>query len=70
MKQRDRSKCLLSIDIMLGKENPVPPRIVCVNNKTNRKDWLAFVCTDLELSVKKIFPIYDKRWQIEVFFKT
>lgn len=69
-KQRGRSKYLLSVDIMLGKEKPVAAKIVCVRNKANRKDWLAFVCTDPELSEEEIIRIYGKRWQIEVFFKT
>jgi len=27
---------------MVGKENPIPAKIVCVRNKANRKDWLTF----------------------------
>lgn len=69
-KRRGRSKYLLSIDVMLGKENPIPAKIVCVRNKANRKDWLAFVCTNPELSEEEIIRIYGKRWQVEVFFKT
>ena len=69
-KRRGRSKYLLSVDIMLGKENPFPAKIVCVRNKANRKDWLAFLCTDPALSEEEIIRIYGKRWQIEVFFKT
>ena len=45
---------LLSIDVMAGKENPVPAKIVCVRNKANRKDWLAFICTDPTLSEEEI----------------
>ena len=55
---------------MVGKENPIPAKIVCVRNKVNRKDWLAFICTDTTLSEEEIIRIYGKRWQIEVFFKT
>ena len=69
-KRRGKSKYLLSIDVMVGKENPFPARIVCVRNKANRKDWLAFLCTDTTLSEEEIIRIYGKRWQIEVFFKT
>ena len=69
-KRRGKSKYLLSIDVMVGKENPVPARIVCVRNKANRKDWLVFLCTDTTLSEEEIIRIYGKRWQIEVFFKT
>lgn len=69
-KRRGRSKYLLSIDVMVGKENPIPAKIVCVRNKANRKDWLAFICTDTSLSEEEIIRVYGKRWQIEVFFKT
>ena len=69
-KRRGRSRYLLSVDVMVGKENPIPAKIVCVRNKANRKDWLAFVCTDIALSEEEIIRIYGKRWQIEVFFKT
>ena len=53
-KRRGRSKYLLSVNVMVGKEK-LPAKIVCVRNKKNKKDWIAFICT---------------RWQIEVFFKT
>lgn len=69
-KRRGRSRYLLSVDVMVGKENPIPAKIVCVRNKANRKDWLAFICTDMNLSEEEIIRIYGKRWQIEVFFKT
>lgn len=69
-KRRGRSKYLLSVDVKIGKENPIPAKIVCVRNKANRKDWLAFVCTDTTLSEEESIRIYGKRWQIEVFFKT
>ena len=48
----------------------LPAKIICVRNKANRKDWLAFVCTDTSLPEEEIIRIYGKRWQIEVFFKT
>lgn len=69
-KRRGRSRYLLSVDVMVGKEEPIPAKIVCVRNKANRKDWLAFICTDTGLSEEEIIRIYGKRWQIEVFFKT
>ena len=40
-KRRGRSKYLLSVDVMAGKENPILAKIVCVRNKANRKEWLA-----------------------------
>ena len=69
-KRRGRSRYLLSIDVMVGKDNSIPAKIVCVRNKANRKDWLAFICTDTSLNEEEIIRIYGKRWQIEVFFKT
>lgn len=69
-KRRGRSKYLLSINVMIGKEEKIPARIVCVRNKKNKKDWIAFICTNPELSEDEIIRVYGKRWQIEVFFKT
>lgn len=60
-KRRGRSKYLLSVDVIVGKENPIPAKIVCVRNKANRKDWLAFICTDTSLSEEEIIRIYGKR---------
>ena len=69
-KRRGRSKYLLSVNVMIGKEQKLPAKIVCVRNKSNKKDWIAFICTNIELSEEEIIRIYGKRWQIEVFFKT
>ena len=69
-KRRGRSKYLLSVNVMVGKEQKIPAKIVCVRNKNNKKDWIAFICTNPELSEEEIIRIYGKRWQIEVFFKT
>ncbi|OUO25101.1 hypothetical protein B5F86_13640 [Lachnoclostridium sp. An298] len=68
-KRRGRSKYLISVDVMVGKENPIPAKIVCVRNKANRKDWLAFICTDTTLSEEEIIRVYGKRWQIEGSFR-
>ncbi|MCF2643675.1 transposase, partial [Roseburia hominis] len=69
-KRRGRSKYLLSVNVMVGREQKIPAKIVCVRNKRNRKDWIAFICTNPDLSEEEIIRIYGKRWQIEVFFKT
>ena len=69
-KCRGRSKYLLSVNVMVGKDQKIPAKIVCVRNKLNKKDWIAFICTDPDLSEEEIIRIYGKRWQIEVFFKT
>ena len=69
-KCRGRSKYLLSVNVMVGKDQKIPTKIVCVRNKRNKKDWIAFICTNPNLSEEEIIRIYGKRWQIEVFFKT
>ena len=69
-KRPGRSRYLLSVNVMIGKDQKVPAKIVCVRNKKNRKDWIAFICTNPNLSEDEIIRIYGKRWQIEVFFKT
>ena len=69
-KRRGRSKYLLSIKVMVGKDQNIPAKIVCVRNKKNKKDWIAFLCANPDLSEEEIIRIYGKRWQIEVFFKT
>lgn len=69
-KRRGRSKYLLSVQVLVGKEEKIPAKIVCVRNKKKKKDWVAFICTKPELSEEEIIRIYGKRWQIEVFFKT
>ena len=69
-KRRGCSKYLLSVEVMVGKDQKIPAKIVCVRNKKNKKDWIAFICTNPMLSEEEIIRIYGKRWQIEVFFKT
>lgn len=59
------------MDIVLEKDGgTLPARIVCVRNKSNRKDWLALISTDMELSEEEIIRVYGKRWDREVFFKS
>lgn len=69
-KRRGRSKYLLSVDVLAGRDQKIPARIVCVRNRSNKKDWIAFISTDMSLTPEEIIRIYGKRWQIEVFFKT
>ena len=69
-KRRGRSRYLLSVNVMVGKNQKIPAKIVCVRNKQNKKDWIAFICTNPDLSEEEIIRIYGKRWKIEVFFKT
>lgn len=73
-KRRGRSSYLLSVEVKVGKgtddEPAIPARIVCVRNRSNKKNWLAVICTDMSLTEEEIIRIYGKRWNIEVFFKS
>ncbi|MCD8338577.1 MAG: transposase, partial [Lachnospiraceae bacterium] len=70
-KRRGRSKYLLSVDVTIQKDGEtLPAKIVCVRNKSNRKDWLAIISTDTDMAEEEIIRIYGKRWDIEVFFKS
>jgi hypothetical protein len=44
-----------------------PVRILFVSD--GRKEWHAFLCTDLEMEPAKILSYYARRWSIEMFFK-
>jgi len=73
-KRRGKSRYLLSVPITLyateGKvEVALPARLVYVRNRNKRKDWIAFVSTDMDLPEEDIISLYGKRWDIEVFFK-
>lgn len=68
-KRLDRSRYLLSVHVTVGAEH-ILTKIVCVRNKSNRKDWFALISTDTSLSEEEISRIYGKRLDIEVFFKT
>ena len=75
-KRRGRSKYLLSVLVNIVSEDKngstasIPAKIICVRNRSNHKEWLALICTDISLSEEDIIQTYGKRWDIEVFFKT
>lgn len=70
-KRWGRSNYLLSFDVTIQKDDEfLPARLVFVRNKSNRKDWLALISTDMEISEEDIIRIYGKRWDFEVFFKS
>ena len=72
-KRPGRSRYLLSVIVTVGRNKegmPIEAKIICVRNRSNRKDWLAILSTDTSLSEEEIIRLYGKRWDIEVFFKT
>ena len=69
-KRRGRSKYLLSVTVEVEKDGQViPAKVVYVRNRSNRKDYLCLISTNVEIDEEEIIRIYSKRWQIEVFFK-
>lgn len=69
-KRRGCSKYLLSVEVTVVKDGiSIPARIVYVRNKHKRKDYLALITTDINISEEEVIRIYGKRWDIEVFFK-
>lgn len=44
-------------------------KIVFVQNKNKRSEWLAILSSDVTLSSQDIVKTYGARWDIEVFFK-
>lgn len=45
-------------------------KVVFVQNRYKKSEWLAILSTDCTLSEQEIVRIYGMRWDIEVFFKT
>ncbi|WP_442951544.1 IS4 family transposase [Paenibacillus sp. GYB004] len=44
-------------------------KLVFVQNRNKRREWLAILSTDLTLEPSEIVRIYGVRWSIETFFK-
>lgn len=70
-KRRGRSRYLLSVEVVISDKEgrSRPARLVYVRNRSNRKEWICFVCTDLSLDENTILKIYTMRWGIETYFK-
>lgn len=70
-KRRGLSKYLLSVTVIASDSegNEMPVKLVYARNRNNRKDWVCFVCTDIEMDEEAILRTYALRWQIETFFK-
>jgi hypothetical protein len=70
-KRRGRSKYLLSIEVIVmdSEGNSIQAKLVYARNRNDRKDWVCFICTDLDLDEEDVLRIYTMRWKIEVYFK-
>lgn len=65
---QDKKGILRSIHCVMS--NGTPVKIVFVQNRNKKSEWLAILSTDCTLSEQEIVRIYGMRWDIEVFFKT
>lgn len=50
--------------------NGIDVKVVFVQNRNKKSEWLAILSTDCTLTEQEIIRIYGMRWDIEVFFKT
>ncbi len=48
----------------------IPVKIVFIQNRNNKREWLSILTTDTTLEDQEIIRIYGMRWSIEVFFKS
>ncbi len=63
-----RKGVLRSIQTTLA--NGIPVKVVFIENRNKRSEWLAILSTDCTITDWEIVRIYGMRWDIEVFFKT
>jgi hypothetical protein len=70
-KRRGKSQFLLSRIVTIKDEDGDEKKIkvVFVRNRSNRKDSLVLLSTDISPDEQKIIALYGNRWSIEVFFK-
>ena len=71
-KRLGKSKYLLStvVRIYNSSNESIMSRIIFVRDRANKKKWISFLCTDMDLTEEQIIELYGKRWSIEVFFET
>ncbi|MEE4254462.1 MAG: transposase [Desulfuromusa sp.] len=65
-KRPGKARILASVVVKTKHEQKV--KIVFVRHR-HKRDWLAILSTNIDLSADEIVRIYGKRWDIEVFFK-
>ena len=58
---------LCSIIVQTKQEQYI--KIIFVQNRKNKEQWLAIASTDTALSCEEIIRIYGYRWDIKLFFK-
>jgi len=68
-RNKNTSENIGSIHVNMGKDKPVPVKLVFIKHRNNPEKWLVLLSTDQSLSDEEIVRIYGYRWSIEVFFK-
>ncbi|MCM3274364.1 IS4 family transposase, partial [Paenibacillus elgii] len=63
------SKKELLGSILVRTDCGLPIKLVFVQNRNSRREWLAILSTDVALTDAEIVRIYGLRWSIETFFK-
>lgn len=66
---KSRSKEILG-SVCVETKQGIPVKLVFVQNRNKRRDWLVILSTDIHLDDQEIIRIYGMRWSIEVFFKS
>lgn len=65
-KDRDRFSVITSISAM---GITLDVKVLFIRDKRSRRNWVALLSTDIDLTDDEIIKIYGMRWEIEVFFK-
>lgn len=65
-KRPGKAKILANVIVKLSTGTSV--KLVFVRDR-HKKDWLALLSSDIDLSDEDIVQLYGRRWDIEVFFK-
>ena len=72
-KKRGKAKILSSTLVQFKQANgdtPISAKLVFVRDRNRSRQWLALITTDITLPDEEVVRLYDKRYDIEVFFKT
>ena len=69
-KRRGSSRYLLCVDAWVKDGDKLcPVKLVYNRNRSNRKEWVVMVTTDMTLSPEDVISYYCYRWSIERYFR-
>jgi hypothetical protein len=66
--KKRRGRAIIKASAVVSLKDGPNVKLVFVQDR-RKKDWLAVMCTNVELPNEEIIRLYGKRWDIEVFFK-